>query len=109
VQPAFPKSQHLARILDWLTLFRGIKRLTVVIYRYLFDSLVGQELRQATMREAIAVVYPNIDFMNLVQLQDKHHYHWSSARNNLEMAIDGIPNVYIPRNKAKDYFVCCDL
>jgi len=114
VQPTFPKKQQelgsqIENVLAWLSLFQGIKRLTVVIHRHVIDPPAGQERRQAALRSAIIAVYPNIEFINLVQLKDKFHYHWSSSRNSLERAIDGIPNVYLPRNKAMDYFVCCDL
>ena len=112
VQPTFPKNQQeLASqiVLAWLCLFRGVKRLTVVIYRHVIDPPAGHERREAAIRAAITAVYPNIEFINLVQLKDNFHYHWSSARNSLERASDEIPNVYLPRNKAMDYFVCCDL
>lgn len=113
VQPTFLKNQQELRsqienVLAWLSVFRGVKRLTVVNYRQVIDPPAGHERRQAAIRAAISAVYPNIEFMNLVQLHDKFHYHWSSARSSLERAIDGIPNVYLPRNKAMDYFVCCD-
>jgi hypothetical protein len=114
VQPTFPKKQQelgsqIENVLAWLSLFQGVKRLTVVIHRHVIDPPAGHERRQAAIRAAIIAVYPNIEFINLVQLKDVFHYHWSSARNSLERAIDGIPNVYLPRNKAMDYFVCCDL
>jgi hypothetical protein len=114
VQPIFPRNQQelgsqIENVLAWLSLFRGVKRLTVVNRRQVIDPPAGHERRQAAMRAAIIAVYPDIEFMNLVQLQDKFHYHWSSAKNSLERAVDGIPNVYLPRNKAMDYFVCCDL
>jgi hypothetical protein len=114
VQPTFPKNQQelgsqIENVLAWLSLFRGVKRLTVVIHRHVIDPPAGHERRQAAIRAAITAVYPNIEFMNLVQLKDKFHYHWSTARTSLERASDEIPNVYLPRNKAMDYFVCCDL
>lgn len=114
VQPIFPQNQQelgsqIENVLAWLSVFRGVKRLTVVNRRQVIDPPAGHDRRQAAIRTAITAVYPNIEFMNLVQLQDKFHYHWSSAKTSLERAIDGIPNVYLPRNKAMDYFVCCDL
>jgi len=113
-QPTVPKSEQelgsqIENVLAWLSLFQGVKRLTVVDRRRVIDPPATHELRQAAMRTAITAVFPNIEFMNLVHLEDKFHYHWSSARNGLERAIDGIPNVYLPRNKAMDYFVCCDI
>jgi hypothetical protein len=100
---------QIARVLYWLSLFRGVKRLTVVNYQLLIDPPAAHGLRQEAIREAIAAAFPDIDFVNLVQLKDKFHYHWSSAKTDLERAVDGIPNVYLQRNKATDYFVCCDL
>ena len=113
IHPAFSKNQQelgsqIENVLAWLSLFQGVKRLTVVIHRHVIDPPAGHERRQAAIRAAIIAVYPNIEFINLVQLKDKFHYHWSSARTSLERAIDGIPNVYLSRNKAMDYFVCCD-
>ena len=114
IQPTFIKNQQelasqIENVLAWLSLFRGVKRLTVVIYRHIIDPPAAHERREAAIRAAITAAYPNIEFMNLVQLKDNFHYHWSNARNSLERASDEIPNVYLPRNKAMDYFVCCDL
>jgi len=114
MQPIFHQNQQglasqITNILDWLSLFRGVKRLTVVNRRHLINPPAAYKFQQAAIHEAIAAAFPAIGFVNLVQLQDEFHYHWSSAKSNLERAIDGIPNVYPPRNKSKDYFVCCDL
>ena len=81
----------------------------MVNWQHVIDLPVAHKWQQAEIREVIAAGLLGIDFVNLVQLQDKFHYHWSIAKNNLERAVDGIPNVYLLHNKATDYFICCDI
>ncbi|KIM41083.1 hypothetical protein M413DRAFT_11287 [Hebeloma cylindrosporum] len=108
-QRTFPKNQQglasqIENVIAWLSLFRGVKRLTVVDRRQVIDPPASDERRQTAIRAAITAVYPDIEFMNLVHLQYKYHYHWSSAKHNLERAVDGVPNIYQLRSKATDYF-----
>ena len=52
VQPTFPKKQQelgsqIENVLAWLSLFQGVKRLTVVIHRHVIDPPAGHGRRSS--------------------------------------------------------------
>ena len=91
--------EHLRHVRGWVDLFCGLEYLTITI-RHQFAPGSGLSPGDAALREAVIGECPQLSAVNVINLHNTFHYHWSSARDNLERGIDGIPKMNIRRNKA---------
>ena len=102
IDPSSMFAEQVHHVRGWVDLFCGLQYLTVTIRHQFTPGLTSAEDvgLDADLTEAVIVACPRLSAVNVVNLHNTFHYHWSSARDDLERGIDGIPKMNIRRNKA---------
>jgi hypothetical protein len=95
-------AEQVHHVRGWVDLFCGLQYLTVTIRHQFTPGLTSAKDidLDADLTEAVIVACPRLSAVNVVNTHNAFHYHWSSARDDLERGIDGIPKMNIRRNKA---------
>jgi hypothetical protein len=92
-------AENVHHVRGWVDLFCGLEYLTVTIHHHGSETPDDDDL-DAALREAVIGECPGLSTVNVINLHKTFHYHWSSARDDLERGIEEIPKMNIPRNKA---------
>ena len=102
IDPNSMFAEQVHHVRGWVELFCGLQYLTVTIRHQFTPGLTSAEDidLDADLTEAVVVACPRLSAVNVFNLHNTFHYHWSSARDDLERGIDGIPKMNIRRNKA---------
>lgn len=99
IDPGSVLAENTLHVQGWVDLFCGLKYLTVTTRHQVFGTPDDLDLDGA-LRKAVIGECPGLSAVNVINLYNTFHYHWSSARDDLERGIDGIPRMNLRRNKA---------
>ena len=101
-------SYQIDYTLEWLSVFQGIKGLTLTTQRPARDT-AARELRDMALKDAITTKFPEITHFNVTEVPIGAHYHWSNVTDELARVARVMSDITPPSpNTSVLSNICCD-